>query len=162
MPENPRTTTTWVGLEVGGVAYALNIQHVREIIRPLPMQNLPHASEVIIGVIDHRGDVVPVVDLRIRFGTLRRTDLGRTRWVIVHRQGHLFGLVVDRVTEVFDSSELDARPVPDLGHGGDRRAITAAYSRSGQLVFTLDIERITDTYDVPPPSAALTLSSEGT
>ena len=53
--------------EVGGISYALNILSVREIIRPLPMQSLPHAADTVIGVFDHRGDVVPIVDLRVRF-----------------------------------------------------------------------------------------------
>jgi purine-binding chemotaxis protein CheW len=145
MAEKARETTTWVGLEVGGVNYALNIQHVREIIRPLPMQVLPHAGETVIGVIDHRGDVVPIVDLRVRFSTDARTVLSHTRWVIASRAGRLVGLVVDRVTEVFTLHQSDARPVPDLGQGGERRGIMAAYSYNGRLVFTLDIERITQT-----------------
>jgi len=160
MPESARSMTTWVGLEVGGVAYALHIQHVREIIRPLPMQVLPHASQIVIGVIDHRGDVVPIVDLRVRFGTPVRADLGHTRWVIATWQGRLYGLVVDRVTEVFSLNEADARPVPDLGPGGERRGITAAYSFGGRLVFTLDIARVTNTGDeLMPP---LALGTEGT
>ena len=160
MLESARSTTTWVGLEVGGVSYALNIQHVREIIRPLPMQVLPHASQTVIGVIDHRGDVVPIVDLRVRFGTPTRTDLAHTRWVIANLHGKLFGLVVDRVTEVFSLNEAEARPVPDLGHGGEQRGITAAYSYGGRLVFTLDIERLTHTGEglLQP----LALGTEGT
>lgn len=142
--------STWVGLEVGGVSYALNIKYVREIIRPLPMQLLPHSSQTVIGVIDHRGDVVPIVDLRLRFATGRPTDLTHTRWVIASREGRLYGLVVDRVTEVFGLAEKDARPVPELGPGADRRGITAAYSYAGRLVFTLDIDRITVTHDVEP------------
>ncbi|MET0388995.1 MAG: chemotaxis protein CheW [Polyangiales bacterium] len=157
-----RATTTWVGLEVGGVSYALNIQHVREIIRPLPMQLLPHSSEMVIGVIDHRGDVVPILDLRVRFGATSRPDLGHTRWVIAHRDGRLFGLVVDRVTEVFGSSEMDSRPVPELGQGGERRGIIGAYSRAGRLVFALDIARITDMNDGPLSPAGLALGLEGT
>lgn len=160
MPDAARNMITWVGLEVGGVSYAVHIQHVREIIRPLPMQVLPHSSRYVIGVIDHRGDVVPIVDLRVRFGTPQGVDLGHTRWVIAQRDGRLFGLVVDRVTEVFTLSEADARPVPDLGPGAERRGITAAYSYAGRLVFALDIERLTHTgEDVLPP---LELGSEGT
>ncbi|MEY4575531.1 MAG: hypothetical protein RL701_234 [Pseudomonadota bacterium] len=162
MPEKARAITTWVGLEVGGVYYALNIQHVREIIRPLPMQLLPHSSETVIGVIDHRGDVVPIVDLRVRFAAPTRTDLTHTRWIIANRGGRLYGLVVDRVTEVFGLSEKDSRTVPELGQGGDRRGITAAYSHAGRLVFTLDIDRITDTNDGPLPMAALAMGSEAT
>jgi len=160
MPEQARSITTWVGMEVGGVSYALNIKHVREIIRPLPMQLLPHSSHTVIGVIDHRGDVVPIVDLRLRFGTSQSTDLTHTRWVIASRDGRLYGLVVDRVTEVFGLNEKDARPVPELGPGADRRGITAAYSHAGRLVFTLDIDRITVTHDAELSPKPLAVRSE--
>lgn len=157
MPEHGRGVNTWVGLEVGGVRYALNILCVREIIRPLPMQALPHSPATVIGVVDHRGDVVPVVDLRVRFATGSRTDMANTRWVIASRGPKLIGLVVDCVTEVFTLSEADARQVPDLGGGADKRGIAAAYSHAGKLVFTLDIDRITQTVEEvfsPLPLAA--------
>ena len=160
MVERARDLNTWVGLQVGGVNYALNILCVREIIRPLPMQSLPHAVETVIGVVDHRGDVVPVVDLRVRFGTSARTDLPHTRWVIVNRGPRLYGLVVDRVTEVFTLSEADARQVPDLGPGGERRGITAAYTYAGKLVFALDVERITQTDEGALPPLVLSANSE--
>ena len=153
---------TWVGFEVGGVAYALPIQHVREIIRPLPMQVLPHASETVIGVIDHRGDVVPIVDLRLRFRAKSSAASSHTRWVIANWQGRLTGLAVDRVTEVFSLNQAEARPVPDLGHGQDVHGITAAYSYAGRLVFTLDIQRITQTGDGPLGLGALAAGAEGT
>ncbi|HEX4352648.1 MAG TPA: chemotaxis protein CheW [Polyangiales bacterium] len=151
---------TWVGLEVGGVSYALDILCVREIIRPLPMQSLPHAADTVIGVVDHRGDVVPIVDLRVRFATSARMDMAHTRWVIASRGPRLVALVVDRVTEVFTLSEVDARQVPDLGPGAERRGIIAAYSHGGKLVFTLDIDRITQTDEGPLPPLALTANSE--
>jgi purine-binding chemotaxis protein CheW len=155
------TRVTWVGLEVGGVSYALNIQYVREIIRPLPMQVLPHASETVVGVVDHRGDVVPIVDLRVRFSTQDRMPLANTRWVICNRNGRLVRLVVDRVSEVFTLNESDARPVPDIGQGAERRGITAAYSHGGRLVFTLDVERLTQTDEGPMPPLVLATASEG-
>jgi purine-binding chemotaxis protein CheW len=160
MAERSPTINTWVGLDVGGVAYALNIGCVREIIRPLPMQSLPHAAKVVIGVVDHRGDVVPVIDLRVRFGTQDRMDLQHTRWVITTRGERLVGLVVDRVTEVFRLNAADAREVPDLGPEGDRRGVTAAYSHRGRLVFALDIERVTRTDEEPWPLAQLGAAAE--
>jgi purine-binding chemotaxis protein CheW len=155
MAEHTQAVHTWVGLEVGGVAYAINIQYVREIIRPLPMESLPQTAKVVIGVVDHRGDVVPVIDLRVRFGTSNRIDLAHTRWVIATRGERLVGLVVDRVTEVFRLNTSEAREVPDLGPDGDRRGVTAAYSVRGKLVFALDIERVTRTDEEPWPLAAL-------
>jgi purine-binding chemotaxis protein CheW len=151
MAERTPAINTWVGLDVGGVAYAVNIAFVREIIRPLPMQSLPHAAKVVIGVVDHRGDVVPIIDLRVRFGTQDRMELAHTRWVIATRGEKLVGLVVDRVTEVFRLNQVDAREVPDLGPQGDRRGVTAAYSHRGRLVFALDIERVTRTDEEPWP-----------
>jgi purine-binding chemotaxis protein CheW len=138
------------------------IQHVREIIRPLPMQVLPHSSPTVIGVIDHRGDVVPIVDLRLRFRAKASAQLLHTRWVIANWQGRLIGLVVDRVIEVFSLSEADARPVPDLGCGPEVHGITAAYSHAGRLVFTLDIERITQTSDTPLGLGVVSAGAEGT
>lgn len=149
MADRAQSVHTWVGLEVGGVSYAMNIQCVREIIRPLPMQSLPHAAKVVIGVVDHRGDVVPVIDLRVRFGTSERIDLHHTRWVIATRGERLVGLVVDRVTEVFRLNTSDAREVPELGPQGDRRGVVAAYTHRGRLVFALDVERVTRTDEDP-------------
>lgn len=160
MAERTPTIRTWVGLDIGGVSYALDIQCVREIIRPLPMQSLPHAAKVVIGVVDHRGDVVPIIDLRVRFGTTNRMDLTETRWVIATRGERLVGLVVDRVTEVFRLEEGDARQVPDLGPNGDRRGVTAAYSYRGRLVFALDIERVTRTDEEPWPLPELGAAAE--
>ena len=162
MAERSNAERTWVGFEVGGVAYAVPIQHVREIIRPLPMQVLPHASETVIGVIDHRGDVVPIVDLRVRFRAKSSAPSSHTRWVIANWQGRLTGLAVDRVIEVFSLNEAEARPVPDLGHGQDVHGITAAYSHAGRLVFTLDIQRITQTSAAPIDLGALSVGAEGT
>lgn len=160
MAERPTSIQTWVGLDVGGVAYAINIAHVREIIRPLPMQSLPHAAKVVIGVVDHRGDVVPIIDLRVRFNTQDREQLADTRWVIATRGEKLVGLVVDRVTEVFRLHGADAREVPDLGPNGDRRGVTAAYSYRGKLVFALDIERVTRTDDDLTPLPELAAVAE--
>ncbi|HJL32604.1 MAG TPA: chemotaxis protein CheW, partial [Polyangiaceae bacterium LLY-WYZ-15_(1-7)] len=57
-----------VGFQVGDVRYAVDILRVREIINPLPLVELPHAPPSVLGVADHRGEVVPVLDLRRRFG----------------------------------------------------------------------------------------------
>jgi purine-binding chemotaxis protein CheW len=162
MAERSRAERTWVGFEVGGVAYAVPIQHVREIIRPLPMQVLPHSSETVIGVIDHRGDVVPIVDLRVRFRAKGSVAASHTRWVIANWQGRLTGLAVDRVIDVFSLNDAEARPVPDLGYGQEVHGITAAYSHAGRLVFTLDIQRITQTGAAPIDMGVLSAGAEGT
>jgi hypothetical protein len=83
-----------VAFEVGGVAYAVDIQRVREITRAMPILPLPHLPPSVVGVVDHRGDVVPVVDLRHRFG-VGHAGVGReVRWIVVMRGARLLALVV--------------------------------------------------------------------
>ena len=131
-----------VGFRVADVAYAVDIKRVREIIRPLAIVPIPHAPPAVLGVADHRGEVVPILDVRTRFG-LPRMDMGRrTKWIVVEAGERLVGLVVDQVTAVFGTDESEARGVPEIGVGDADRGIGAVYSYGGELVFVLDIERL--------------------
>lgn len=138
---------SFVGFEVGGVRYAIDIHRVREIIRPMPTLELPHVPPMVTGVVDHRGNVVPIVDLRRRFGTTVPEDDRLVRWVIVTRGERLVALVVDRVSEVFGVSEPASREVPEIGVGEEARGIVAAYSHRGALVFVADADTLTSVTD---------------
>lgn len=136
-----------VAFEVGGVAYAVDIQRVREIVRPLPMVALPHLPKSVAGVVDHRGDVVPVVDLRVRFGAQAVGRDKDVRWLIVTRGSRLLGIVVDRVLEVFGAASSATREAPDLGTGQAQRGIKGACSHGGRLLFVLDVDTLTAVVD---------------
>ncbi|MEM9192466.1 MAG: chemotaxis protein CheW [Myxococcota bacterium] len=131
-----------VGFVVGAVSYAVDIQRVKEIINPTPVVILPHAPKAVVGVVDHRGEVVPIVDLRMRFGLDAITETRRTKWIVVTVEDRAVGLVVDAVTEVFGTTEPDQRSVPSLGMGDAARGIAAVYKYSDSLVFVLDIDRV--------------------
>lgn len=131
-----------VGFAVGDVQYAIEIHRVREIIRPLTIVTLPHAPPAILGVADHRGEVVPVLEVRRRFGLPAMTATRRTKWILVTLATRTVGLVVDSVSDVFGVGETDRRPVPSVGVGDAARAITAVYSHQGTLVFVLDVDRL--------------------
>src|SRR5579884_2910375 len=133
-----------VGFVVGDVLYAVHIARVREIANPMATVALPHAPKAIVGVADYRGDVVPVVDLRARFG-LPATDATRkTKWVVVEVAGRSIALVVDAVTEVFGTGGVDLRPAPSLGEGDRLRGIAGVIHRAGSLVFVLDPGKLSD------------------
>jgi purine-binding chemotaxis protein CheW len=142
-----------VGFVVGGVRYAVDILRVREIINPLSIVVLPHAPPAVIGVADHRGEVVPVLDLRIRFGVPPTDATRRTKWVIVNVDAGSVGLVVDAVTDVFGAGPGEQRGVPQLGVGDTARGIAAVYKHDGSLVFVVDIDR------VAAPAEAVDMSS---
>lgn len=131
-----------VGFTIADVHYAVDILRVREIINPLPIVPLPHAPAVVLGVSDHRGQVVPVLEVRRRFGLPPVAATRRTKWIIVELGDRPVGLVVDAVTDVFGAAEPDQRSVPEIGVGDAARGIAAVYSYGGNLVFVLDVDRI--------------------
>jgi purine-binding chemotaxis protein CheW len=130
-----------VGFVVGDVRYAIGIASVREIVNPSALTLLPHAPDAVAGVIDHRGEVVPIVDLRVRFGLPAARDPRRAKWILIDVEGRSVGLAVDRVTGVFGATGAEIQPPPALGGGEDERGITGVTKHEQNLVFVLDIAR---------------------
>lgn len=131
-----------VGFLVGDVQYAVDILRVREIIRPLTLLELPHAPPAVIGVADHRGQVVPVVEVRRRFGLAPAASTRRAKWILVDVGGRTVGLAVDTITGVLAATDVDHRPPPALGMGDAARGISSVISHQSGLVFVLDVDRV--------------------
>jgi chemotaxis signal transduction protein len=140
-----------VGFLVGEVMYAVRIDVVREIVNPLSVVDIPRAPATVKGVADYRGEVVPVIDLRERFGLNEAPRSRKTKWIVLdvgpHRPatgtGSVAGaryaaLVVDSVTEVFGLAGGELRPAPPLGAGDDARGIEGVTTLGSRLVFVLD------------------------
>ena len=138
----PDPRKSLVGFIVGDVAYAVPITHVQEIVSPLPLTELPHLPDSVAGVADHRGQVIPIVDLRARFRLNKVSDRRRAKWILVRLEERTFGLAVDRVTDVFGTGGVEIRPAPSLGGGEDSRGIVGVTSYEGGLVFVLDVSRL--------------------
>src|SRR3954470_23616145 len=81
--ERPDPQKSLVGFVVGNIAYAVPIASVREIVNPVPLAELPHAPPSIAGVADHRGEIVPIIDLRVRFGLARFNDPRKSKWILI-------------------------------------------------------------------------------
>jgi purine-binding chemotaxis protein CheW len=128
-----------VGFVVGEVSYAVPIVDVQEIVTPLPLTELPHSPDAVAGVTDHRGHVIPIVDLRARFGLSTLSDRARSKWILIRVEGRILGLAVDRVTDVFGTGGVEIRPAPTLGGGEDARGILGVTNYEGGLVFVLDV-----------------------
>jgi len=133
-----------VGFVVGEVRYAVPIGDVREIVNPLPVVELPGAAANVLGVADYRDEVVPVVDLRRRFGLGAAAATRRTKWIVLGVSDRLVAIVVDAVTDVFRSDDAALRPPPAVSVGADRKAIAGVATQSGDLVFVLDTARFDD------------------
>jgi purine-binding chemotaxis protein CheW len=137
----PDPQKSLVGFVVGDVHYAVPIASVREIVNPLLLTSLPHLPAAVAGVADHRGSVIPVIDLRARFGLPPAHDDKRTKWILVDVERRTVGLVVDGVTEVFGTGGTELKPAPSLGTGDDVRGIVGVTNYDEHLVFVLDVAR---------------------
>lgn len=138
---------------IGTVVYGLPIERVREVVNPLEIIPLPHAPSSVIGVTDHRGEVVPVLDLRTRFGLPPIDDadaLRKRKWIMVDvgdaSAPRPIAAVVDAVHNVFMSRD-PLRPAPPLGGGEDSRGILGVIGRGkdsadGVMIFVLDLGRL--------------------
>ncbi len=140
-----------VGFVVGDVHYALDIAHVREIVNPSPTSAVPQMPGAVVGVADHRGEVVPIVDARWHFGLPRVAASRGTKWILLRAGEELLGLVVDRVTDVFGSTSPPREPPAALGDPKTRGVAWVA-ARDGELVFVLDAEKLAQlVVGVAPP-----------
>ena len=139
--QRPDPQKSLVGFVVGEVAYAVPIGAVREIVNPLVLTELPHAPPAVAGVADHRGEVVPILDLRVRFGLPKLADPRRAKWILLEVENRTFGLAVDRVTDVFGTGGAEIRRAPALGGGDDVRGISGVTTYDGALTFVLDVSR---------------------
>jgi purine-binding chemotaxis protein CheW len=133
-----------VGFVVGDVHYAVPIARVKEIANALEIVSLPHAPREVVGVADYRGEVVPVIDLRTRFGLPPADRTSKSKWIVVDVSGRPAALIVDSVTDVFGTGGADLRPSPLLGGGDDLRGIAGVTNHGGALVFVLETTRLRD------------------
>jgi purine-binding chemotaxis protein CheW len=154
-----------VAFMVGTVRYALEISSVREIVTPLPLTVLPHTPEGLAGVADHRAEVVPIVDLRARFGLPRLVEHSRkVKWVLVEMGQRTVGLVVDDVLGVLRVASGEFRAPPDLGGGEQARAISSVATHEKLLVFVLDLSRfenLAESFDQAALMAAAKANQRG-
>ncbi len=98
---------------VGTEEYVLDIMRVREIIRPLPVTKVRKGPRFVEGVINLRGEVIPIIDMRRRF-ELPVDEHAQRKVVILTVEGRIMGLVVDGVTEVVRVPRSAIRPAPGL------------------------------------------------
>lgn len=126
---------------IGAEMYALDIMRIKEIIRPQKLTPIPKAPRFVEGVINLRGVVIPVIDLRKRFDLPATTDR-KTRVIICSLAGKILGLVVDDVTEVRRCSRQDIQPPPQFLKGKGADFFLGVCRREDDLVMLLDLDQI--------------------
>jgi purine-binding chemotaxis protein CheW len=127
---------------LGGESYGLEIRHVTEIIGLHDITRVPDVPDYIKGIINLRGKVIPIMDVRARFGMPPRDYDARTCIIVINVEASAVGLVVDTVSEVIDIAEAQIEPPPSVG-GGRGRGFMQGVGKLGEDVkLLLDANRL--------------------
>jgi purine-binding chemotaxis protein CheW len=138
---------------LGGEEYGIEILKVQEIKGFSAITPVPNMPPHLKGVMNLRGTVVPVVDLRSRFG-MPVTAYDRFTVIIVVRVGsRVVGLVVDAVSDVLDVADSDLEAPPELGAGVDTSFLTGLAKGGERLVLLLNIDQVVGADSLAPAAA---------
>ena len=130
-----------VVIKIGDGYYVVDIMKIKEIIKPLKLTIIPKAPAFIEGVINLRGVVIPVIDMRKRF-ELENIEFGdhKERIVIVSIERKIVGLVVDEVKEVIKINVKDIKPPPRMLEGVNTDFIFGVYKYNEELLMILKLD----------------------
>jgi len=123
-------------------AYGLEILKVREIIKLMDITAVPQTPGYVKGVINLRGKVIPVVDLRLKFGLAEAKQTEETCIIVVDVGGIEMGIIVDKVSEVLDIDGEDIEDTPTFGTDVDTLFILGMGKCEGSVKILLDIEKV--------------------
>ncbi len=122
--------------------YGINVMLVQEVLRVTDIAPVPGAPEYVIGIINLRGNVVTVIDTRMRFGLPSKEFDDSTRIVIIETESQTVGIVVDSVAEVVDIYSNEIETAPNVGNDETARYIEGVVSRDDELLILVDLNKL--------------------
>lgn len=162
-PRAKETFLQFIGFRLDGEDYAVAITKIREIILLKPITRVPQAPYDVEGLINLRGDVLPVINLRKRFGLPPRAFDDETRTIVFTVHDKTLGCIVDEVTEVMRIASDQVQPVPVSVSATSRQYIDGLAKLEDRLVIILNLDNLFDPAGLALPSpvdASLTRVSE--
>jgi len=132
-----------VGFYIGADEYAIDIAYVREIGGMMEISKVPKAPKFVEGVINLRGKIIPIIDLRKRFDVQSSVGIQHSKILIVELEKQLLGMIVDNVSEVFRLSgdQLEESP-PLFSANIDSQYVQAVGKLDKRIIILLDVNRL--------------------
>jgi purine-binding chemotaxis protein CheW len=131
-----------VSFTVGEELFAVDILRVQEINRMMSLTKVPQSPPGVEGVINLRGRIIPVLDLRVQFGFPQVEQSDQTRIIVVEIAGNTIGFVVDSVREVMRITSNIVEPSPHMGGSIDSSYVSGVAKLDDQLLILLDLENL--------------------
>ncbi|NOY29743.1 MAG: chemotaxis protein CheW [Planctomycetes bacterium] len=127
---------------VGDILLGIDIQQVQEINRQLDVTEVPHSPDFVRGVINLRGDVATVVDLRTILGLPSAEVTRESRNLIVHSKGETIGFLVDRISDILALNTNEISPSPTTVEGVDGNLFKGIFKLETELLIILDVDAV--------------------
>jgi purine-binding chemotaxis protein CheW len=136
----------FLAFTLAGETFALEVESVREVLEVIPITRVPRMPGFMSGVINVRGSVVPVIDLRVKFGMEAGEKTVSTCIVVLeHGSGNgkvVWGALVDAVQEVIEFEGSQVEPAPRVGTGMGNGLLRGIGKRGDRFVMILDLSRV--------------------
>ncbi len=131
-----------VTFSIGEEEFGVDILKVQEIIRTMEITKVPRAQEFVEGVINLRGKVIPIIDLRRRFGLQTKAHDKHTRIIVIEISNMIVGFVVDSVSEVLRIPAGTVEPPPPVVAGLESEYISGVGKLHDRLLILLDLDKL--------------------
>ncbi len=130
-----------VGFIIGEEEYAVPILTIQEIIKPMPWTRVPQTPGYVLGVFNLRGSVIPLIDLRLKFGLPAKKQNEETRFIVMKNGDDVAGFVIDRLTMALRLKKSDIGPAPDTVDG-DNTIIEGVGKRENNILTILKVNKL--------------------
>ncbi len=137
-----------------GEEYGIEVLKVKEIVGIMNITPVPRMPEYVRGIINLRGKVIPVIDLRLKFGFPKAEYTKETCIIVIEVRNVLTGIVVDTVTEVLDVNDNELEAPPDFGNRVTTKIFLGMAKIKNKVKILLDIDKVLDAEEITIGSLA--------
>ncbi|EOD01668.1 chemotaxis protein CheW [Caldisalinibacter kiritimatiensis] len=132
----------YVVFKLGKEEYGIDIMNVKEIGPYQESTKVPNTPSFIEGIINYRGNVIPIINLKKRFNLDDKGVTNNTRIIVISLNDKQIGFIVDEASETLRIAEDDIDPAPDMITGIDRKYITGVGKVDDRLIILIDLEKV--------------------
>jgi purine-binding chemotaxis protein CheW len=130
-----------VGFVIGDEEYAVPILSIQEIIKPFEWTRVPQVPKYVMGVFNLRGSVIPLIDLRTKFGIATKKHTDETRFIVMRNGDDVAGFVIDRLTMAIRIKKDKIGPAPDTVNG-DNTLIDGVGKQDDGIITILKVDKL--------------------
>jgi purine-binding chemotaxis protein CheW len=132
----------WVTFRLENETYGINVMQVQEVLRYTEIAPVPGAPPYVLGIINLRGNVVTVIDTRLRFGLPSAETTDQTRIVIIEAENQVVGMLVDAVAEVVYLRQSEIETTPNVGNDESAKFIQGVCHKNDELLILVELEKM--------------------